>query len=261
MKPDTPSGDEIVVERSGHVAVVTLNRPDKLNALTMEMVVGFREITEELDDDPDIRAIVVTGRGRAFCAGGDLNSLLPATLDAGWDTLNPDPARRFLSQVFTPVLAAIEGACVGGGFELMLGTDIRVAADDATFALPEGRWGLIPGSGAHVRLPQQLPWAMAMQFLLLGDQVDAARAREIGLINEVVPAGTALDRTHELADRIAANGPVAMRTAKEIAVRALRQADGFVIEHALNSRVLASADAQEGVRSFAERRPAQFKGN
>lgn len=257
---EASAGGHILVECSDHIATVTLNRAEKLNALTLEMVADFREITEDLDADPDVWTIVVTGTGRAFCAGGDLESLLPAVLDAGWDVLNPDPTRRFLSGVFTPVIAAVEGACVGGGLELMLGSDLRVAANDARFGLPEGRWGLIPGSGTHIRLPQQVPWAMAMQLLLIGDQIDAARAREIGLINEVVAPGTSLERALELAAQIAANGPVAMRTAKEIAVRGLNQANGFALEHALNTRVVTSSDAAEGVNSFRERRTPKFIG-
>jgi enoyl-CoA hydratase len=251
---------EILVERSGAVAVVTLNRPGKLNALTVAMVDRLRELTEELDRDPGVRAIVLTGRGRAFCAGGDLTSLLPAALDAGWDILNPDPTQRFLSRVFTPVVAAVEGACMGGGFELLLGTDLRVAAAGATFGLPEGRWGLIPGSGTHVRLPAQVPWAVAMELLLLGRPIDAARACAVGLVNEVVAPGAALGRALELAEQIAAGGPLAARTSKEIAVRAAAHTDGYVLEHALNSRILTSADAREGVRSFQERRPARFEG-
>lgn len=257
---ETTLDGSISVEKHGQVAVVVLDRPRKLNALTLDMVYQFREITEGLDADPGCRAIVLTGRGAVFCAGGDLKTLLPAALDAGWDVLNPDPTQRFLSRVFTPVIAAVEGVCVGGGLELLLGTDLRVAARDASFALPESRWGLIPGSGSHVRLPEQVPWAIAMELLLLGEAVDAMRAREVGLINQVVEPGRALDRAMDMARRIAANGPVAARTMKEIAVRARRHTEGFALEHALNSRVLTSADAREGVRSFQERRPASFEG-
>jgi enoyl-CoA hydratase/carnithine racemase len=247
---------------TGHVATVTIDRPDKLNALTLAMVEEFRRVTTELDADPEVRVIVITGAGdRVFCVGGDLRSLLPAALEARNDILNPDPTQRFLSTVFTPVIAAIDGACLGGGFEIMLGCDIRVAAEDAVFGVPEGRWGLIPGSGTNVRLPKQVPWAIAMELLLTGATVKATRAHAVGLINEVVPHGQALDRAHEIARQIANNGPLAARTAKEIAVRSASLTDGFVLEHDLNRRILGSADAREGVQAFSERRPTSFTGH
>ena len=205
--------------------------------------------------------MVVTGAGhRAFSAGGDLRSLLPAALEARSDILNPDPARRFFSTLNKPVIAAIEGICVGGGFEIMLGTDIRVASEQATFAVPESKWGLIPGSGTNVRLPQQIPWAVAMELLLLGDTIDANRAWQVGLINRVVPATTTLEVAIELARRAAGNGPLAVQTSKEVAVQSADLTAGFVLEHALNSRILSSDDAREGVRSFEEKRSAKFTG-
>jgi enoyl-CoA hydratase/carnithine racemase len=262
MPVETESAEDgsIEVSRSDHVAVITLNRPHKLNVLTLPMVEEFRTVTQELDGDPGIRALVITGAGRAFSAGGDLHSLLPAALAAGKDILNPEPTERFLSRVFTPVIAAVEGVCVGGGFEIMLGTDLRVAAADATFGLPENRWGLIAGSGSNVRLPRQVPWAIAMEILLVGSVLDAERARSVGLVNDVVAPGGALDRAMEIAQQIAANGPVAARSAKEIAVRSAALADGFALEYELNARVLSSEDAREGVRAFQERRPARYSG-
>jgi len=252
----------IEVVRRDAVAVVTLNRPAKLNALTLQMIGDLRDRTEQLDADPDVRVIVVTGSGsRAFCAGGDLATLLPAAREARMDVLNPDPTQRFLSRVFTPVIAAVEGACIGGGFELLLGTDIRIAADNARFALPEVSRGLIAGSGSNVRLPRQVPWPIAMELLILGRPVTAARAYEVGLINEVVPAGTALDRALELAKAVSAVGPLAARTAKEIAVRSTDLAAGFVLEHALNSRVLGSDDAGEGIAAFHDKRDPDFSGH
>ncbi|MET0931016.1 MAG: enoyl-CoA hydratase/isomerase family protein [Aeromicrobium sp.] len=247
------------VERIGHVGVLTLDRPDKLNALTMAMVEQLRDESRALDADPGVRAIVVTGAGnRAFCVGGDLHDLLPRVLDAGRDVLNPDPEVRFFSDVCTPVIAAVGGLCLGGGFEIMLGTDLRIVGSSASLGLPEVGVGLIPGSGSTVRLAEQVSWAHAMQLLLTGDPISAAEALRIGLVNEVVPDGEALDRALAVAERIARNGPVAVRTAKEIAVRTRGLAAAFRLEHELNSRVITSADAHEGVAAFRERRDPEF---
>lgn len=255
------SDGEIRVGIDGHVAVITIDRPHKLNAMTRPMIDDFRSITAELDSDPNIRAIVLTGAGeRSFSAGGDLRTLLPPALDAADDLLNPVTTERFLSSVFTPVIAAVRGLCIGAGFEILLGTDIRVASSDSSFGLPEVKWGLIPGSGTHIRLPQQLPWPLAMQFLLSGASVDAPTAVSMGLINEVVESGAVLERAVEIAEAIALNGPLAVRTAKEIAVRALNQQGAFALEHALNSRVLGSSDAREGVSAFEEKRATRFSG-
>lgn len=209
--------------------------------------------------DRSIRVLVVTGAGdRAFSAGGDLASLLPATVDAGVDVINLDPRRRFFSDLYKPVVAAVRGVCVGGGLELLLGTDVRVASSDALFGLGEVRYGLIPGAGSHVRLPRQIPWAIAMQLLLTGETISAERAAAVGLVNEVTEPGATLERALDLARVIAANSPVAVQTAKEIAVRALELEDGFELEHALNSRVLQSPDAQEGLGAFREKRAPSY---
>jgi enoyl-CoA hydratase/carnithine racemase len=205
--------------------------------------------------------LVVTGAGeRAFSAGGDLESLLPAAVDAQSDIVNPDPRERFFSAVFKPIVAAIRGVCIGGGLELMLGTDIRVAAVDSTFGLGEVRWGVIPGAGSHVRLPHNVPWAIAMELLLLGRTISAERALAVGLVNEVRPSAEVTSRALELASEIAANAPVAVQTAKEIAVQALRLEDAFALEHSLNSRVLATNDAREGLSAFREKRPPIYDG-
>lgn len=249
----------IDVEVDDHVAVVTINRPNKLNAMTLAMIRDFITVTKELDENPEVWAIVLTGAGeRAFSAGGDLTQLLPAALEAGWDILNPNPTERFLSTVMTPVIAAVRGVCVGAGFEIMLGTDIRIAADNASFALAEVKWGLIPGSGTNVRLPRQVPWAIAMELLLTGDTMTAERAQQVGLINRTVAPEDVLQTAITVARGIAANGPVAVRTAKEIAVQSASLTVGFVLEHALNSRVLTSEDAREGVAGFTGKRTPTF---
>ncbi len=143
---------------------------------------------------------------------------------------------------------------------MLQGTDLRIAVEHATFGLGEVRWGLIPTGGSHVRLPRQIPWAVAMELLLTGESIDARRAYEIGLVNRVVPANELMPTAIELAERICRNGPLAVRTAKEIAVRALEQESGFVLEKALGARVLASEDAVEGPRAFVEKRKPRFKG-
>lgn len=250
----------ITTSRSGHIGELTIARPDKMNALTLDMVQQIREASLELDRDPDIWVIVLRAEGdRAFSVGGDLKELLPEVVRQRRDALNPEPSVRFFSDIYTPIVAAVRGMCLGGGFELLLATDIRVAGDTASFALPEVGIGLIPGSGTNVRLTRQLGWARAMELLLIGDRIGAARALEIGLINEVVADADVDARAHEIAERMLRNGPLAIRTAKEIAVRSWSLEQAFELEYALNSRVIISEDAASGIRSFAERADPDFR--
>jgi enoyl-CoA hydratase len=249
------------LERTGPVAIITIDRPTKLNTLTLSMLAELRDCSDRVRDDETVRAVIVTGAGdRAFCAGGSLESALPAAIAAGSDVTSPDPHRRFFSDLPKPVVAAVRGLCVGGGLEIMLGCDLRVASDDATFGLPEVGIGLIAGGGSHVRLPRQIPYAIAMQMLLLGETVTARRAYEVGLINCVTKAADNLEVAMGVASRLARNGPVAVQTAKEIVLRSLAYQDAFATEHSLNRQVLTSQDAQEGVLAFRERRPPIFEG-
>ena len=244
---------------TGSTAVVTLDRPTAHNALSVRMIRELAEAFDAAQRDTDIRAIVLTGAGnRAFSAGGDLAELIPRLTAGELDILTPDPSKRFFSDVFTPIIAAVNGICLAGGLEILLGTDIRVASERSIFGLPEVRWGLIPGGGSHVRLPQQVPWAVAMQLLLTGDHIDAREAHRVGLINEVVPAEQVHSRALEIADLIARNSPGAVRTAKEIAVRARGNDAKFALEYALNERVLRAPDATEGPRAFVEKRTPRY---
>jgi enoyl-CoA hydratase/carnithine racemase len=252
---------DVLYELAGRVGLLTLNRPESMNALSIESIRRLEELSREVQEDDECLVLVVTGAGdRAFCSGGDLDKLLPAITRDGLEVLFPDPSRRFFSDVYKPVIAAVNGLCVGGGLELMLGTDLRVASEQATFALGEVRWGLIPGGGTHIRLPQQVPWVIAMQLLLTGEPIDARRAHEVGLVNELAVPGDVLPRAMQLAEGIARNAPVAVRTAKEIAVRALDNDPSFRLEYELNGRVLATEDALEGPRAFSEKRPPRFRG-
>jgi len=252
--------DTIGYEKRGHVAVLTINRPEAMNALTLDMLAAIDELAAAFADDPDAWALIITGAGeKAFCAGADLKEAIPSF--AGGAVLgNPDITKRQLSDVYKPVIAAINGFCIAGGLELVLGTDLRVAAEHATFGLGEVRWGVIPAGGSHIRLPRQVPWAVAMELLLTGKPIDAKRAYDVGLVNRVVPAADVMPAALELAEAICRNGPLAVRTAKEIAVRSLHLEDGFVLERAMGARVFASEDAQEGPRAFAEKRPPNFTG-
>ncbi|HEX4251982.1 MAG TPA: enoyl-CoA hydratase-related protein [Pseudonocardia sp.] len=254
-------GGDVTYRVDGAVAVITLDRPEAHNALTVHMLRRLAEATDAASRDRDVRAVVLTGAGdRAFCAGGDLGELIPKLTGGELDILTPDPTKRFLSDLFTPVVAAVNGLCLAGGLELLLGTDLRIAAEHAVFGLPEVRWGIVPGGGSHVRLPQQLPWPIAMQLLLTGQPIDAARAYQVGLVNEVLPAERVFERARELATGIAANAPIAVRTAKEIAVRALGNEPRYALEHALNERVVSTEDAREGPRAFTEKRAPTYRG-
>ncbi|SNQ50599.1 putative enoyl-CoA hydratase/isomerase YngF [Frankia canadensis] len=250
----------VTLERRGHVALVTLDRPQAHNALTVAMLARLAAIVREVNADDDLRVLVLTGAGsRAFSAGGDLGELIPRLTAGEVDVLIPDPTKRFFSDFYKPVVAAVNGLCLAGGLELLLGTDVRVASDRAVFGLPEVRWGLVPGAGTHVRLPQQISWPNAMQLLLTGETVDADEARRIGLIGEVVAPDKVLPRAIQLAETIAGNAPIAIRTAKEIAVRAWANEQRFGLESALNARVLASRDAREGPAAFIDKRTPRYE--
>jgi enoyl-CoA hydratase len=243
------------------VALMTLNRPAKLNSLVPETFELLERYSAEAEADDDVHAIVLTGSGeRAFSVGGDLAEFIPRAT-AGENLAVPDPTKRFFSDVFKPVISAVNGACIAGGLELMLGSDLRVASEDAVFGLAEVRVGVVPGAGTHVRLPRQIPWAIAMQMLLTGEPIDARRAYEVGLVNEVVPAADVLPRALALAHSLAQCAPIAVRTAKEIAVRALALESGFALEFALAERVLRSDDAREGPLPFTEKRAPNFTGH
>jgi enoyl-CoA hydratase len=251
---------EIKYEKKDHVAIITIDRPEAMNSLTADMLLGIEEAMTMFNDDPDLWVGVFTASGdKAFSSGLDLKEAAPML--TGGDQLGfEDWTKRQFSDVFKPIICAVNGFCIAGGMEMLLGTDIRIAAEHATFGLGEVRWGLIPLGGTHIRLPQQIPWSICMQLLLTGKNIDAQRAYEVGLINEVVPADQLMPTALEWAQKMCKNGPLAMKTAKEIAVRSLELESGFVMEKALGQRVLASEDAKEGPRAFAEKRPANFTG-
>ncbi|MDQ0380176.1 crotonase/enoyl-CoA hydratase family protein [Amycolatopsis thermophila] len=255
-----------LVEQRAHTLVVTMNRPEVRNAITGEMMAILVEAWDRVDSDPDIRCCVLTGAGGAFCAGADLKSMSRNSPADSYEKGTFDPGRiegllkgRRLTK---PLIAAVEGAAIAGGTEILQATDIRVAGESARFGVSEARWGLFPMGGSAVRLPRQIPYTMAAEILLTGRHLSAAEAKEIGLIGSVVPDGTALDRALELADMIAANGPLAVRAI----LRTIRDTEGmheeeaFKLEAQYGLKVFQSADAKEGPKAFTEKRKPRFEG-
>jgi E-phenylitaconyl-CoA hydratase len=254
----------IDLEVTDHVAVVTINRPERLNAMDHEHYRGLSEAWTRIRDDSDINVAIVTGAGdRSFTTGADLKSTLGTVEPMAdlWLTQKEMLLNRGL-EVWKPVIAAINGYCLGGGMTLMLATDIRIAAEHATFGLSEVKRGTIANRGGTQRILSQVPYAIGMEMLLIGDQFDAQKAERWGLINKVVPAPDLMPTALAYAKRIAANGPLAVRAAKELAVRGrdMSLADGLRMEQLVARILNLSEDVQEGTTAFKEKRTPQFQG-
>jgi enoyl-CoA hydratase len=255
-----------VATREG-IATVTLSRPERRNALDLS---GFRRLADTwrgLCSDPDVRAVVVTGSGGDFCSGADLTTFaaemseaIGAGVPAGelWADINAAVLRELWPG--PPVLAAVEGACFGAGFELVGATDIRIAGRSARFALPEVRHGVIASGGTLARLARQIPYAAAMRLVLTGAPAEAADLARVGFLNEVVADGSALGTAQSIAEQIAGNAPGAVRASKQIVrdgmLGSLKEA--FALEERVSRKVLAGDEAAEGRRAFAERRPPRW---
>ena len=261
----------VELEIRDSIAVITLNRPDQLNAMDAEMAVRLIDVFERVRSDRAIRVAVLTGAGdRAFCAGGDLDAVIP--LMTGARAAATEWERRWLdirmsggpfkTDVGKPLIAAVNGHAVAGGMELVMNCDIRVAVPHATFGIPEVRVGLFPGGGSTVRLRQQIPYAHAMHALLTGEPFSAEAALAYGFVNAVVEPPALMDRAMEIASRIAANGPLAVQAVRD-SVRAchgLPEPEALSVEAGYSARVHNSEDAIEGPRAFLEKRPPLFVG-
>ncbi len=252
---------KVAFDVKDHVATITLNRPEKMNAMDMEMYASISAHLAEIDSRDDIWVGVVTGAGdKAFTAGADLVTMHGTAEGAqvGWSATRPTRFDLGL-EVQKPLLAAVNGYCLAGGLELALVCDIRIASENAKFGCPEVKWNLLHGFGAQL-LPRIVGHSNAMYMLLTGEFIDAAEALRIGLVNEVVPPSRLMDRTHELAQTICANGPMAVRMTKELVLRSrdLSLPDGVRLYQALNRLVELSADLEEGTRAFAEKRKPEF---
>jgi len=260
----------VLVEQDGPVLTVTLNRPEKRNAVDCEALCRMYDAWVRLDEDDDLRVAILTGKGETFCAGMDLaeiGKLQKGIRDNEWlERVAKDGAVIFDGWLKTyrptkPVIAAVEGFALAGGTEILQGTDIRVAGESACFGVTEVQRSLFPMAGSAVRLRRQIPYAIAAEMLLVGDDLPARRAWELGLVNHLVPDGQALAKAREIADRIAANGPLAVRalvaTLRE--TETLPEEEAFAIEQQHGMKVMMSEDAREGPKAFLEKRPPVFK--
>ncbi len=264
----------LVYEKRNGIAYLTMNRPDRSNSLSPQMIVEMAKAWSDFRDDEDARVAVLTGAGdRAFCSGADLGLLIPLMSRARQPEDEYDEAflkDRSLIQtallrdfkLYKPVVAAINGFALAGGMEIIQATDIRLAAPGSEFGLSEVMRGIVPAGGSLVRLARQIPYCKAMEVLLIGDRMNAAEALRIGLINEVVSDGTLMDRAEEIGQRIADNGPLAVAACKEAVLRTsgMPLKEAFAIESEIGAMILRSKDAVEGPRAFMEKRKPDFTG-
>lgn len=247
-----------------NIATITINRPERSNALDAEHYTLLSKAWHRVRDDAEVRVAIVTGAGdKAFCAGADLKSFVGRAqpLSEVWLTQKDSLLNRGL-EVWKPVIAAVNGACVGGGMTLLLGTDLRVACDDAIFSLAEVKRGIIAANGGTQRVMKQLPYAIAMEMLLLGDSIDAETAARWGLINRVVHRDEMMNTARQMAQRIKNNAPLAIQAAKELAVRSqdMSLPEGLRMEQFVNRILHQSEDTKAAKAAFAEKRKPEFKG-
>lgn len=251
----------IRLERHGAIGLITIDRPEKLNALTLAMYEELGAAFAEVSDDSGIAVALLTGAGeRAFCVGADLGESIPALTEDRFDISEWDAAHQKHSTLEKPVIAAINGLCLGGGFEIMLSTDIRLASADARFGLPETGVGVVPAGGTLVRLVRQIPYAFAMDLMLRGAAIDADTALRYGLVNRVVPPERLVDEAFAVAEELLTKSRTAVATVKR-AVRALQdlpEGEAFRLEAVIGQQAFASADAREGLAAFAARRQPVF---
>ncbi len=258
--------ERITVERRGHVLLMGLNRPDKMNAFDVEMYLGLAAALGELDRDPELRCGLLFAHGRHFTAGLDLpkwapffaGSTFPELPAGACDPFGLDEAR----QVGKPMIVAVQGICYTIGLELLLAMDIRVAASDTRFGQIEVKRGIYPVGGATVRLHREIGWGNAMRYLLTADEIPAAEAMRLGLVQELAEPGRQVDRALEIAEAVARQAPLGVQASLKSARRTGAEGERAAIERLLPdlAPIMKSEDAAEGIRSFVERREARFKG-
>jgi enoyl-CoA hydratase len=251
--------DAVLTEVSDGIATITINRPEARNAVNGEVARGIAAATAELDGRSDVSVLILTGAGGTFCSGMDLKGFLagdaPIAPGRGFGGLVERPPAK-------PVIAAVEGYALAGGFELVLACDLVVASDAAKFGLPEVRRGLVAAAGGLLRLPSRIPYHVAMEIALSGEHFPASRLAEVGLVNKLVPAGQALPAARELAGRIALGAPLALAATKRVIVESAdwKSDEAFASQSKVIGPALMSKDAREGALAFAEKRPPVWRG-
>lgn len=251
--------DEVLVSTEDGVMTVTINRPEARNAANRAVAEGIAAAMDELDSNDDIRVAILTGAGGTFCSGMDLKAFVtgefPVVEGRGFAGVAEAPPKK-------PLIAAVEGYALAGGLELAITCDLIIAADNAKFGIPEVKRGLAAAGGGLVRLPRQMPPRVAMELALTGEFISAQRAEATGLVNKVVPAGTALEAAKEMAAIISSNGPLAVAVSKQVVVESQDwdATDHFKKQGSMVAPVMASSDAQEGAIAFAEKRPPKWTG-
>jgi crotonobetainyl-CoA hydratase len=258
--------EAVLYEKRGRIAIITINRPEAMNAVNADVWQGIGTALDDYAEDKNLWCAIITGAGdRAFCAGADLKAV------AKGESIFPEGGARWgfagIAQHYInkPIIAAVNGFALGGGTEIALSCDLIVASEKATFGLPEVKRGIIAGAGGLLRLPRQLPLKVAMEVILTGRPMSPVEAKEWGVVNRVVPHELLLDMAIELANEIIANAPVAVSVSKDIVYRGLdvpldHPSKAWEISHEYSKRVMASEDSKEGPRAFAEKRQPQWAG-
>lgn len=262
--------DELLYARDGHVATITLNRPDRMNAISGPMLMQLSERLLEADHDREVRVIVLTGAGRAFCAGLDLQEASAGTgigsnsggaaSQAQFDTRNTPPV--VLNQIDTPTVCALNGGAAGYGMDLALGCDLRIAGESAKLAAAFTKRGILPESGGTWLLPRMIGWSKAAEVIFTGRTLSAKECLEVGLVNKVVPDASLGEETRALAEEIAANAPLAVRASKRLMRAGLNETFEDHVHHVFLQLMplFRTKDFQEGITSFLEKRPPTFEG-
>lgn len=255
--------ETILVAREGRVAIITINRPDKLNALSQQVRDEMLEVLAEIEKDDSVGVVVVTGAGeKSFIAGADIGEFAGRTPMDQREAMASPRIFDIMANFPKPVIAMINGFCLGGGCELAMSCDIRIASDKARFGQPEVNLGLIPGFGGTIRLAERVGIGWARRLIYTGEIIDAARALELGLVDMVVPPNELLPTARALAEQIATKAPLAVAAAKRSLLRARRSDPAQAADHETLafSTLFASADAREGLEAFVQKRKAEFKG-
>ncbi|MDQ2716539.1 MAG: enoyl-CoA hydratase-related protein [Chloroflexota bacterium] len=257
----------ILYEKRKRVAYITINRPEARNAIDLETSQELQEAWRDFRDDDGLWIAVITGAGdKAFCSGADLKSLIPMLTSSARSGEQQDDGgfggvtRGF--ECWKPMIAAVNGQCFAGGFEIMLSCDLRIASENAVFGLTEVRWGIIPGAGGTQRLPRAIPMAKAMEIILLAEPISAEEAYRIGLLNKVVPQAELMNEVERWTATLLERGPLALRAAKQAMLQGanLPLDEGLKLEQHLFRGLLSTEDAREGPTAFAQKRKPDFKG-